>query len=89
MIQITAIPGQRITVHLSDCTFVGQLDSIDDVYLVISGTRIRRDDVRDIDVPQDVVSDDDYCSDCGHFHQSWSCCPESSDPCGDYRCCQS
>ena len=37
----------------------------------------------------EVVRDDDYCSDCGHFHPPLSLCPElgPGETCGDYRCC--
>lgn len=50
MIQITATPGQRIIVRLYDATQVGRLDRFDEDVIVIDGVRIRRVDVRGIEI---------------------------------------
>lgn len=48
MIDITAEVGDRITVWLSDCTFVGRLDRFDEDMIVVDGVIIRRVDIRSI-----------------------------------------
>lgn len=50
MIEIIAQPGQRVTVWFYDATQVGRLDRVDEDAIYVDGVRIRRVDIRSIEI---------------------------------------
>jgi hypothetical protein len=44
------VPGHRVTVWLADATQVGRFDGFDDDAIYVDGVRIRRVDIRSIEI---------------------------------------
>jgi len=50
MIEITAQPGDRITVWFYGATQVGRLDRVEEDVIVVDGVIIRRVDIKSIEI---------------------------------------